>query len=64
MSWTPFAIQSWKRIAQNVFNILEGDKSFYDAIISSAAATRATRPVWDYLGDKTGWNIARNDEEE
>lgn len=64
VSWTPFSIQSWKRITQNMFNVLEGDKSFYDAIISSAAATRSTRPVWDYIGDQTGLNVARNDEEE
>lgn len=62
ISWTPFSIQSWKRIAQNMFYVLEGDKSFYQAVINSAAATRSTRPVWDYIGDVTEWNTPRNKE--
>ena len=47
-----------------MFYVLEGDKSFYQAIINSAAATRSTRPVWDYIGDVTEWNTPRNKEED
>jgi len=64
MSWTPFSVQTFGRVISNFGNVLGGDKSFYDALISSAAATRSTRPMWDYIGDETGWNVARNDEEE
>jgi hypothetical protein len=33
-------------------------------MVNSFAATRSIRPVFDYVGEETGWNTARNDEEE
>lgn len=64
VSWTPFSVQTFTRLTQNFVNVLGGDKSFYDAMISTSAATRSMRPLFDYIGDETGWNVARNDEVE
>lgn len=64
LSWTPFSVKTYTRLIQNVGNVLGGDKSFYQAMVNSFAATRSIRPVFDYVGEETGWNVARNDEEE
>lgn len=64
LNWTPFSVRTYTRLIQNAGNVVSGDKSFYDAMVNTFAATRSVRPVFDYIGDETGWNVARNDEEE
>ena len=49
MQWTPFSIQTLNRTVETFSNVVSGDKSLYQGLINSVAATRATKPFWDYI---------------
>lgn len=58
-TWTPFAIQSTDRLAQNLIRVGTGKQDLYDFLIRSNGSTNATKPLWDYvkissLGRKIG----------
>ena len=58
-TWTPFAVQSTDRLAQNLIRVGTGKQDLYDFLIRSNGSTNATRPMWDYvkvstLGRKIG----------
>ena len=52
LSWTPFSVQTYTRMISNVGAVLGGDKRFYDAFVNTFAATRSTKPLWDYINPK------------
>lgn len=60
VSWTPFSFQMLSRVISNMGMVLGGDKSFYDAIVTSSAATRSTKPIWDYIKGDEDWGKSRN----
>lgn len=49
MNWTPFALQTLDRTIDTFSNVVSGDKSLYEGLINTAAATRATKPFWEYV---------------
>ena len=49
MNWTPFALQTLNRTVNTFSNVVSEDKSLYDGLINSVAATRSTKPFWDYI---------------
>ena len=61
LNWTPFALQTVTRQIETWNRVLGGSTDLYDAIIKTNAATRTTKPIWDYvkietLGRKIGDN--------
>lgn len=49
LSWTPFAFETLDRTLNTFSEVISGDKSLYQGLINTVAATRATKPIWDYI---------------
>ena len=37
------------RTVDTFSSVISGDKSLYQGLINTVAATRATKPIWDYI---------------
>lgn len=49
INWTPFSIQTITATAKNFSSVITGDKSLYQGLVNSVAATRATKPFWNFI---------------
>lgn len=49
MQWTPFSVQTLNRTIDTFSSVISGDKSLYQGIINTAAATRSTKPFWQFI---------------
>lgn len=47
--WTPFSFETLNRTVDTFSSVISGDKSLYQGLINTVAATRATKPFWDYV---------------
>ena len=65
IQWTPFSIQSGWRAVTGLYKCATGDTDLYDTITNNFAATRNSKPVFNYVKLNTlGREIGDNGKEE